>query len=824
MTAVTAPRLIVLAALLVCILPAQADVYNLKVVTDGSPDYSDLDSLVHSATSRWDSDKDKMWALFYWTHIARRQTAPMILHGKAETDPIRQFNDHGYAMCSTISGINCMVWQHMGYKTKYYDIAVHTVPEVFYEGRWHHYDNSLSVIYTLCDGETIAGVEDVGKTLGCAASGGKEEPGHIAIYHALNGTGPDGFLEGADTIRDLRHLGRDTFAPNALKYRYYLNDGERGHRYILNLRDGETYARHYARLDAPATSAAGDKFTSDPAYFTPNGKTKDGKPRDPESANPRYRIRGNGVRTYLPPNPSADGVYKIEGANVITSMKITGDAGTSLAVSRNNGMTWSDVPSSGSKLEVELIDEVNGAYEVLVKAPGATNLKFETITQVNAKTLPKLNVGRNTIYVGAGEQTGSIVVWPELQADRYKPTAVECVNVKTKDEHEGWNAVMNPQDKGSEGYVVFKIDAPDDITKLTQGARMYVRNKGAEIRFEHSFDGGKTWATSFSFTDTEAPWDDIQNQVITDVPAGAKSVLCKYVMKNAGLYSVRTEANHKVAASSATPLEVTFDWSERQADYSLVERSHTQLVEKLPCAYELNVGGADHPIVKTLTINPRGSRGPLKYGYSDGKDVGGEKFVGKWLTYGKNLAQGRPYTLSIPPDKNNWEAGDPDLKKLTDGRVGSSYSGGQSYREGPLWNEGRKPEITVDLGAPQKAAAFRVHLHGYPPQDAVKGKVKDEVEVLVSDDGKAFKRAGRFDFKLRWKDVPVNYMWPDDEQFVAYNHTLQLEKPVEARFVKFAAKSSRFMVISEVQVLDGVSSEPFDLKIALPADRKNSGS
>src|SRR5205809_3202878 len=171
----------------------------------------------------------------------------MILHGMAETDPILQFNDYGYTMCSTISGINCSIWQAMGYKVRYFDIAVHTVPEVFYDDRWHLYDNSLSAVYTLCDGKTIAGIEDIGKTMGCAASGGKEEPGHIALYHCLNGTGPDGFLQGADTIRDLRHLGEHTFQPGALKNRTYYNDAERGHRYILNLRDGETYARHYER-------------------------------------------------------------------------------------------------------------------------------------------------------------------------------------------------------------------------------------------------------------------------------------------------------------------------------------------------------------------------------------------------------------------------------------------------------------------------------------------------------------------------------------------------------------------------------------------------
>lgn len=808
--------------LLFVALPARGEVYNLKVVTDASPDYSDLDSLVHSATSRWENDEDKMWALFYWNHIARRQTNPQSLHGKDLTDPIMQFNDYGFTQCSTISGMNVAIWTYMGYPAKYYDIGAHTVPEVFYGGRWHHYDNSLSVIYTLCDGKSIAGIEDVGATRGCEVSGGKEEPGHVAIYHSLNGTGVDGFLEGADTMRDLRHIGRDCFAPGVLKYRYYFNDAERGHRYILNLRDGETYTRHYARLDKPTDAGDGKSgFKSDPAYFVPNGKNKDGSLRDPESANPRYRIRSNGVRTHVPAKPAEDGIYKIEGANVITSMKITADSAGSIALSTNNGMTWTDLPNPGSsKLDLKLIEEVNGAYEVLVRAPDAKNIKFETITQLNSKTLPKLNLGKNTIYVGAGEQTGSIVLWPELQSDRYKPMAVESVNIKTKEDHEGWNAVMNPAEEGGEGYVVFKIDAPQDITKITQGARMYVRNPKSSIRFEHSFDDGKTWTESFKHDDTEQPWDDVHHQVTTNIPAGATSVLFKYVLNNAGVYSIRMEANHKIPGAGKTPLEVTFNWSERQPDYSLVERSHTQLVEKLPSTYELNVGGADHPVVSSLAINAKGARGALTYGYSDGKPAGGEKWIGQWATYGKNLAQGKPYTLSIPPAENNWDAADPELKKLTDGRVGSSYSGGTSYKEGPLWQKGQEPQITVDLGAAQKAAAFRIHIHGYPGQDAIKGQVEDEVEVLVSNDGKEFTPAGKFDFRLYWKNVPVNYMWTDEETFKAHNHTLLLDKPVEARYVKFACKASRFMVISEVQVLDGVKSEPFDLKVALPDGKR----
>jgi hypothetical protein len=69
--------------------PATAEVCNFKIVTDASPDYLDLPSLLHSATAKWGSPEEKCWALFYWNHIARRQTAPMILHGVELTDCYR---------------------------------------------------------------------------------------------------------------------------------------------------------------------------------------------------------------------------------------------------------------------------------------------------------------------------------------------------------------------------------------------------------------------------------------------------------------------------------------------------------------------------------------------------------------------------------------------------------------------------------------------------------------------------------------------------------------------------------------------------------------
>src|SRR3954468_11670747 len=357
-------------------------VYNLKIVTDASPDYSDMESMVRSITANWNTPEEKCWAMFYWNHIARRQTSPMMLHGMALTDPIRQFNDYGYTMCSTISGINCSIWDAMGLKAKYWDISNHTVPEVEYGGQWHMYDNSMSAIYTLCDGKTIAGVADIGKSGACAASGGKAEPGHVAKYHCLMGTSAGGFLSGADTIRGLDEEYR-CFNPNGLKYRSYFYDWDRGHRYILNMRDSETYTRHYHSLGKSRE------------FYVPNGG------KDPEGANTRYQIRGNGVRVFKPvlqkdafqrtayssSNISAlsDGgvapeqagksgeiIFKVDGASVITALNISGKVfresardSARISISPVNGLSWKEVWHSDQAgeqpIDVRLIDEVNGS-------------------------------------------------------------------------------------------------------------------------------------------------------------------------------------------------------------------------------------------------------------------------------------------------------------------------------------------------------------------------------------------------------------------------------------------------------------------------------
>jgi len=856
------------------------EVCNLRILTDATPDYTDMPGMIRSMTAKWPTDQEKCWAIWYWNHLGRRQTMPMIRHGLACADPIRQFNDYGYMMCSTIAGANCAIWHNMGYAVRYYDVWGHTLPEVQYGGRWHMYDDSMSALFTLCDGKTIAGVNDIAKEGACEASGGKREKAHVARYHCLTATSPNGWLSGADCPRDLASYG-NAFAKPA--FRYYYNDWDWGHRYTLNLREGEIYTRHYQRLDGYDYTALYDakRYKSDPLYFVPN-YGDDGKPVDPELCNVRFFIRGNGLWNYCPPlteqglreaygfaNVAAAGAgglspakaaqpaevtFRVQSANVTTGQIIravffrkTADDLAGISVSTSNGLRWQEVWKAGAvgraSANLKLGKEINGAYEVLVKVSmqarsAAQDVRLEkiniqTVTQVNSKTQPQLALGKNTIYVGQGEQTEAIVFWPDLQGDAYKELAVDYKNIKTKKKHDGWNAVLEPARPGEEAYLVYRMDAPNDVVRVVFGGRFYNRDIAGSAKLLYSVDAGKTWTRVWSADNPKGtqPWD-LVHYAGADMPKGTRSVLVKYLLNKWGLYALRAEADYLPKAAGFRPMEVTFTWTERKGDdwfTDAVKRSHTQLVEHLPLRYTINVGGTDVHETESLRVNLKGSAesiasaaspapgaaapSEVKYGYSDGKDAGGEKFYPRWVTCGKNLAQGKDYTTSVP-SVTDYGARPAAEKRLTDGIVGPDFV--FSWGAGHLWKPDVNPAITVDLGSEQKCAAFGVNFLGMGDLHWQRQSSKTRIEVLTSSDGKQYRPAGLVNTALRLKDLPINWIRPDDPQFGAHTFYLVPPQPVRARYVRYKVASSDFFCPTELFVWDSYKSEPFDLRLTLP--------
>ena len=416
---------------------------------------------------------------------------------------------------------------------------------------------------------------------------------------------------------------------------------------------------------------------------------------------------------------------------------------------------------------------------------------------LNSKTQPSLRLGRNEVYVGVGDQSDSIVFWPELQNDRCREWIAEERNIAARTKHPGYQGVLFAQRANEDAYVVYRIDAPQPITRIVYGGRFYNRARQGQIELSHSFDAGQSWQPTFTLTDTDLPWDDIHYTTVDRVPSDCRRVLLKYRLRrgDAGpdacsIYGVRMEVNHRPVTPGFEPLEVTFDWNEIQADRSRLPRSHTQRIDQVPCRYVLNVGGADHPIVESLRVRRAAPERPTHYGYSDGRDTGGARHVDCRQTVGTNLLQGKPYQVSVPPT-GQWGGSDPDGVKLTDGIAGPNYAGGISAGFGCIWDQkSGQPEITVDMGQADSIAACRIHITaGWPWWDALAGELQDEVELFTSLDGQQYTSQGKFNLNLWRKDIPINHLLPDEETACGWNYLLKFATPVSTRFVALPHQS-----------------------------------
>jgi hypothetical protein len=846
-----------------------AAAYNLKVVSDASPDLSDLRSLIFSTTSRWSSTREKVWSLFYWSHILKRQTAPMVLHGFDLTDPIRNLSDFGFTQCSTISGINQSLYEALGLRHQYWDICNHTVSNVEYDSAFHMIDSSMSNLVATDDGVTLASVQQ-------AAA----DSARLVRERSLQSTSPNGFLTGSDASRNLADFASPVtgaitsgfsraFCETGLKYRDYYYNWSSGHRYVLNLRENESYTRYYRRLG------------STPDYWIGSEKSSAPDPAQTyeiDAVN-RFGIRGNGTWSFAPKlttdawarsvysatninavagglKPSAAGttsevVYKVQAANAITSQKIQAQfahtdsmATATIAVSLNHGATWTQVAAVGSAVgasvpvTVSVRNHVSGAYETLIRiqmrvtsaSPTGvvlTRLTIDTLTQVNTKALPKLNAGRNEIVVGQGDRSDTMVLWPDLRGDLWKKDVYASGNIASQPVNvpRPYTAVVYPSVLMQDAYLTYRMAAPTDITRLVYGGRLHNYRTGSYIDFLHSFDGGATWIHSYRLSGTSKPYDVVHYETVTGVPPGVRTVLFTFLIHNtnttvlraSGLYAARMEADHRPLNAATKPLDVTLRWQEIRPDRTLVARSHRQKVSGFPFKYAVNVGGRDHPIMESIRLTLEDAADATPYGYSDGIDAGGQKYVSTERTDGTNLAKDRPYTISRAPSGFQSSAGASNTRILTDGIVGAPATGGISYWWGQCWNSGQDVNIQVDLAAARTVAAIRAHLFGYPFWDALKGQVQDRVEVLTSRDGLAFVSQGLLQTSLWKKEVPINHMLQDDEKATGWNFERKLASPVSARYVRYHVTPKRTLCASELQVLDRVDYTPFDMRIALPA-------
>jgi hypothetical protein len=468
---------------------AESGVYNLHLVTDNGPDYTDIQSFVRSVTERWQTPQEKCIAIWRWGRRSRRQTSCAQDGGRLIWDPILQYNSYGTMNCGVISALNITSFLELGYQARYIQLGDHTVSEVSWDGgrSWHLFDSSMS-FFCYNHAGAVASCQEIKEAHACELSGGRSEPGHYYLYHGaaacVSHLGADGWRCASDqpvaynrTLINGASSYTDGFSVD--KYTQYARYGRR---YILNVVPYQSYTRYWKPLDRGQSGvAAEDK----PDYYRPLGG------HDPDEQHGLNNIRGNGIWVFQPdlrgadcrrlfydsqavqtrteggagpdlhpesPGQAASVVFKVSAANVITSMRIEGSGLRSgaddvlrLLASRDAGIRWTPVWQSQDmgrqEIRLRLRDQVAGVTECLLKLEmqaagkntdvGLETLKLTTVTQLNRHTLPRLTLGTNRVRLFADQQVESTVLWPPLHAGLYRQAVFQEHNVYSAKEPDG---------------------------------------------------------------------------------------------------------------------------------------------------------------------------------------------------------------------------------------------------------------------------------------------------------------------------------------------------------------------------------------------------
>ncbi len=772
--------------------PPAAD-FAITLVTDNAPDFTDIDSYLHSVTSQFATPQEKAINVWRWSQRLRKQTAYPTEDGHEVMDPIRMFTSYGYTQCGIISGIDNSLWLNLGWKARYVQLGDHTVCECSWDGgkTWHMFDNSMSAFCYNDKGE-IAGTREIEKNPRYYLENFAPEAGTNPVK-GLNDH--QGWRVGTEhPVQFQRSIanGMDSFlAPNDVLEDHLATRW--GKTYAITLRPNETYTRHFRSLDSGKP---------DPRYYRPlRGK-------DPEGD--FHSIRSNGVWKYSPDLKDSANVFKVDAANVVTSAKITArGSGVSLSTSRDAGITW-------TKVEGE--PDVAGTTQYWVKADGGKleGLEIETITQLNRPSLPKLTRGANRVQVRLGRQLEAIQFQPSIVNGNHKKTAFEEKSVEVNDKPYFNVATLRPAGKGV-AHVTWKIEAPTPIVDVVFGGNITVKGTGGRVSLLHSWDG-KTFTEDWKKTDGALPYDLVVNAAVEKAPADTKQVFLRYEFEASkdgekwqapGIQTVLMTVRHKPKGAAFAPIEVTYGWVEHRAEGD-VERTHTEIVRSPEHEYAINVAGFRDPTMKWVRMSLGDKAKP---GYSDGKDVGpGAEPVRAKYSWGSNLAKGKSYTLEgKQSDKNPDSGGD-----LTDGVIAppEEYVSVKYMPTNVIFEKDHSPVATIDLGAAQAVGAVRVHAG---QEGGFHLTYPETIAVETSTDGKTFTRTGTAGFNQVF-DPPADFVgWEQEEATnydalpaggrLAYAYRILLEKPVQARFVRVtcAARKGWGVMLSEIQVFDKVA-------------------
>ncbi|MFC1613826.1 transglutaminase domain-containing protein [Gemmatimonadota bacterium] len=135
-------------------------VVDPRITVNSKYDWFDVNSMVAEITEGCKTDEEKAMAIWQWVHWKRFQRSP---HDESANNPVRNMNGYGYGICGHTAAWIKALATAAGLKARVWEIAGHTVSEIFYDNGWHMLDGNVKVFYLSRDNRTVAGMEELMK-------------------------------------------------------------------------------------------------------------------------------------------------------------------------------------------------------------------------------------------------------------------------------------------------------------------------------------------------------------------------------------------------------------------------------------------------------------------------------------------------------------------------------------------------------------------------------------------------------------------------------------------------------------------------------------
>jgi hypothetical protein len=571
-------------------------VSHIKVLSDKTEDVSSMEAWRKSFIKEGMPDAQK--AIKIWETVVkfRHQDSPPneFLHGETNVhDPIKTFNVYGYGMCCCASSNIEALGRHVGLQARGWGATGHSLPELFYDGKWHMLDASLETYYLLDDKKTIAGIEDLS-----ANPEGLVNKEHCPWVDA-KGWYPAKTHNIKDSAKTYKK-GKDV--PFPYEYGY-----SQGYQVNIQLRPGERLTRNWSNRKLHANmNDGGTPGCMGGARGEMNFQKKLG-----DIAPGRL---GNGTLEYEPPLASPDFkssaltfenlasggkpalhvadagkpgvlVVRMPSSYVYLTGQLTFKAvvaqGGELVVSfsDNNGLDWKEIGKAGASGDqsIDLKPLVFRRYDYRLRfemkgqGTGLDSLKIVHDVQHSQAPLPILAQGSNTITFSAEPQEGTITV--EGATD--PAVAQKGKQLSYKDFHPQMNGLEDKDFrlKGGLGDITWTVATPGDMTRIRFGG--FFRARGAKDGWDMqvSFDQGKTWKTIDRMSGPTPGCSKYAAVPDKDVPPGTRSALVRFAgtqQNTTCMFSFRIDADYKEPNGGLRPVRVTYVYDENGAEQKAV--------------------------------------------------------------------------------------------------------------------------------------------------------------------------------------------------------------------------------------------------------------